>query len=70
MLFLTEAPRMVERLEQAADSRVGPLLREVHTLASAARSVGLLHVGHVAADIEQDRCRENPARSASPRCWT
>lgn len=52
-LFLTEAPRMIDRLEQGTVTGGGALLREVHTLASATRSVGLLRVGHAAADIEQ-----------------
>ena len=45
-LFLAEAPRMIgvsSSHPSAADAR---LLREVHTLASAARSVGLLRVGN------------------------
>lgn len=59
-LFLTEAPRMVERLEQAAASQGRSLLREVHTLASAARSVGLTQVGHVATDIEKEIAAGEP----------
>lgn len=60
-LFLAEAPRMVERLRQASETRDAALLRQVHTLASAARSVGLMRVGHLAADIEQAMAREAPA---------
>jgi two-component system sensor histidine kinase/response regulator len=52
-LFLAESPGMIHRLEQSLTSRGRALLREVHTLASAARSVGLLRVGHAAAEIEQ-----------------
>ena len=51
-LFLTEAPRMIERLRQASVSRGGTLLREIHTLASATRQVGLLRAGQAAADLE------------------
>jgi signal transduction histidine kinase/DNA-binding response OmpR family regulator len=51
-LFLDEAPRMMNRLEQAIRVEDRALLREVHTLASAARSVGLLRVGQTAADVE------------------
>ena len=51
---------MVERLEQASMSHGGALLREVHTLASAARSVGLLQAGNTAADIEQALARGEP----------
>jgi hypothetical protein len=43
-LFLAEAPSMVDRLEPASISSGGSLLREVHTVASAA-SVRLLCVG-------------------------
>ncbi len=60
LLFLTEAPRMTERLEQACTGRSRTLLREVHTLASAARSVGLMQLGQAAADIEQCMAREEP----------
>lgn len=52
-LFLVEGLRMTGRLEQAFISRGCTLLREVHTLAGASRSVGLLRVGHAATDIEQ-----------------
>ncbi|MEJ0015755.1 MAG: ATP-binding protein [Acetobacteraceae bacterium] len=52
-LFLTEVPRMIDRLEQALVARGSALLREVHTLASASRSVGLLRLGHEAAEIEE-----------------
>jgi len=52
-LFLAGAPRMIDRLERSFASRGRVLLREVHTLASAACSVGLLRVGHAAAEIEQ-----------------
>ncbi len=59
-LFLTEAPRMIHRLEQSLVTRGRALLREVHTLASAASSVGLLRVGHAAADIEQSCASNDP----------
>jgi DNA-binding response OmpR family regulator len=59
-LFLTEAPRMIHRLEQSLVTRGRALLREVHTLASAASSVGLLRVGHAAADIEQTFASDDP----------
>ncbi len=51
-VFLDEAPRMLDRLERAIVRRDRALLREVHTLAGAARSVGLLRVGYTAAEIE------------------
>jgi HPt (histidine-containing phosphotransfer) domain-containing protein len=35
-------------------------LREVHTLASSTRSVGLLRVGQAAADIEEAMATEDP----------
>ena len=60
-LFLTGAPRMIDRLEQSFASRGRVLLREVHTLASAACSVGLLRVGHVAADIERTFASAEPS---------
>jgi HPt (histidine-containing phosphotransfer) domain-containing protein len=50
--FLTEVPRMVDRLERACVTRGCALLREVHTLASSSRTVGLLRVGQTAAGIE------------------
>jgi HPt (histidine-containing phosphotransfer) domain-containing protein len=56
-LFLTEAPRRADRLENAAGSA---LLREVHMLASAARSVGLLRAGHAAASIELAMASTDP----------
>jgi len=59
-LFLAEAPRMIDRLGQSCISPGRALLREVHTLASAARSVGLLRVGHAAADIEHTLGCEEP----------
>lgn len=59
-LFLTESPRMIDQLEQSSVSRGRALLRDVHTLASAARSVGLLRVGHAAADIEEMLAHEDP----------
>jgi CheY-like chemotaxis protein len=59
-LFLAEAPRMAGRLEQAFTERGRTLLREVHTLASAARSVGLMQLGQAAADIEQSMASEEP----------
>jgi CheY-like chemotaxis protein len=51
-LFLDEAPRVRGRLDRAIATRDRTLLREVHTLASAARSVGLQRVGQAAADAE------------------
>ena len=60
-LFLSEAPRTTERLEQAINCRGHKLLREVHTLASTARSVGLLRLGNAAAEIEQTLASEEPA---------
>ncbi len=59
-LFLSEAPRTTERLEQAINCRGHKLLREVHTLASTARSVGLLRLGNAAAQIEQTLASEEP----------
>jgi HPt (histidine-containing phosphotransfer) domain-containing protein len=59
-LFLAEAPRMTTRLEQSSISRGRALLREVHTLASAAKSVGLLRLGSAAADVEQAFARGEP----------
>jgi HPt (histidine-containing phosphotransfer) domain-containing protein len=59
-LFLAEAPRMTERLEQAIVARNATLLREVHTLASATRSVGLLQVSQAAADIEHAMANTEP----------
>jgi len=59
-LFLAEAPRMTERLEQAIVARSATLLREVHTLASATRSVGLLQVSQAAADIEHAMASTEP----------
>jgi CheY-like chemotaxis protein/HPt (histidine-containing phosphotransfer) domain-containing protein len=59
-LFLAEAPRMIARLEQSSISGGRALVREVHTLASAARSVGLLRVGNTAADIEQATATREP----------
>ena len=61
LLFLSEAPRTIERLEQSINSRGHKLLREVHTLASTARSVGLLRLGNAAAQIEQTLASEEPA---------
>ena len=60
-LFLFEAPRLIERLERAFLLRGSVLLREMHTLASAARSVGLQRVGHLAADIEHAMAKEEPS---------
>jgi HPt (histidine-containing phosphotransfer) domain-containing protein len=51
-LFLAEAPAMLDRLARSSISGGRLLLREVHTLASAARNVGLLRVGAVAAATE------------------
>ncbi len=51
-LFLAEAPRIVERVQAAISNGGRALLREVHTLASAARNVGLLRLGAAAADME------------------
>lgn len=51
-VFLDQAPRMLDRLERAIISQDRTLLREVHTLAGAARSVGLLRIGYTAAEIE------------------
>jgi len=51
---------MIARLEQAFTTRGRSLLREVHTLASSARSVGLLRVGHAAAALEQAMEGEEP----------
>jgi signal transduction histidine kinase/DNA-binding response OmpR family regulator len=59
-LFLAEAPRMTERLQQAVVARSATLLREVHTLASATRSVGLLQVARAAGDIEHDMATTEP----------
>ena len=63
-LFLAEAPRMTERLEQASLTRTATLLREVHTLASATRSVGLLQVSQTAADIEHAMASTDPDAGA------
>ena len=68
-LFLAEAPRMITRLEQSSPTPGGLLLREVHTLASATRSVGLLRVGHTAADIEQAMAADERLRIDSAICW-
>jgi len=43
---------MADRLERASISGGDALLREVHTLASATRNVGLMRVGHAAAETE------------------
>ena len=43
---------MTERLERAIVASSATLLREMHTLASATRSAGLLQVSQSAADIE------------------
>jgi len=51
---------MTERLEQAIVARNATLLREVHTLASATRSVGLLQVSQAAADIEHAMANTEP----------
>jgi CheY-like chemotaxis protein len=59
-LFLAEAPRMEQRLEQSCAGSVGALLREVHTLASCARSVGLLRVGYLAGEIERAMANAEP----------
>ena len=59
-LFLAEAPRMQQRLQQSAIGSGGALLREVHTLASCARSVGLLRVGYLAGDIERAMAQADP----------
>jgi HPt (histidine-containing phosphotransfer) domain-containing protein len=57
-LSLAEAPRMTTRLERSSINHGRALLREVHTLASAAKSVGLLRVGNAAAKIEQRIARD------------
>jgi hypothetical protein len=59
-LFLAEAPRMGERLELASIDSAGALLREVHTLASCTRSVGLLRVGYLAGEIEHAMAGAKP----------
>jgi two-component system, sensor histidine kinase len=51
-LFLAEVPSVRQRLDDASTGRGLALLREVHTLASSARSVGLVQFAQVAADIE------------------
>ena len=60
-LFLGEAPRVTERLKQASIARGATLLREVHTLASAAGSVGLLRLPQEAADIEHAMANAEPS---------
>jgi CheY-like chemotaxis protein/HPt (histidine-containing phosphotransfer) domain-containing protein len=59
-LFIAESPAMIQRLERACTTGGRPLLREVHTLASAARSVGLLRAGHCAGDIEHAMAEASP----------
>ncbi len=59
-LFLCESPRMVEQLEHASVVQGRTLLREVHTLASATRNVGLLRTGQLAADIESALAMHEP----------
>ncbi|HTI83454.1 MAG TPA: Hpt domain-containing protein [Acetobacteraceae bacterium] len=59
-LFLAEAPRTTDRLQRACIVRGAALLREVHTLASAARSVGLLKTAQAAADIEHAMANAEP----------
>jgi signal transduction histidine kinase/AmiR/NasT family two-component response regulator/HPt (histidine-containing phosphotransfer) domain-containing protein len=59
-LFLSEAPRVTERLQRACVVRGATLLREVHTLASAARSVGLVKAAQTAADIEHAMANVEP----------
>ncbi len=59
-LFLAGAPDMINRLEQACANRGSALPREVHSLAGAAGSVGLLRVGHAASDIERMVTRTEP----------
>jgi HPt (histidine-containing phosphotransfer) domain-containing protein len=51
-LFLAQSPRMSQRLEQAIGIGGSAVLREVHTLASSTRGVGLMRVGHQAAEME------------------
>jgi signal transduction histidine kinase/DNA-binding response OmpR family regulator len=60
-LFLAEAPRAMERLQQAMIDRGQALLREAHTLASSARSVGLVQLGQAAADTEQAMAQGQPS---------
>jgi signal transduction histidine kinase/DNA-binding response OmpR family regulator len=60
-LFLAEAPRVTERLQRACTARGATLLREVHTLASSARSVGLLKVALAAAAIEHAMASVEPS---------
>jgi signal transduction histidine kinase/CheY-like chemotaxis protein len=60
MLFLAEAPRMEQRLQRSSIDSGGALLREVHTLASCARSVGLLRVGYLAGEIEWAMANADP----------
>jgi len=59
-LFLAEAPRMEERLQRSSIDSGGALLREVHTLASCASSVGLLRVGYLAGEIERAMANADP----------
>lgn len=59
-LFLAEAPRMEARLQWSSIDSGGALLREVHTLASCARSVGLLRVGYLAGAIERVLANATP----------
>lgn len=66
-LFLTEAPCLIDRLEQSCGRRGGRLLRDVHTLASSARSVGLLRIGHVAAEIERAMAYAEPSEERLSR---
>jgi HPt (histidine-containing phosphotransfer) domain-containing protein len=68
-LFLSVVPRMIDRLEQSFASRGCVLLREVHTLAGAACSVGLLRVGHAAADIELTLAGAEPDGEQLAGCW-
>ncbi len=59
-LFLAESPGIHERLERSSIDSGGALLREVHTLASCARSVGLLRVGYLAGAIERAMANADP----------
>lgn len=52
---------MIERLEQALVTVGRPLLRELHTPAGAAYSVGLMPLALAAVDIEQAMASEEPS---------
>jgi HPt (histidine-containing phosphotransfer) domain-containing protein len=60
---------MTERLERAIVGSSAMLLREVHTLADATRSVGLLQVSQAAADIEHAMQARSAAPPNSPTFW-